>query len=113
MIRNLASEEFVKAVRQERDELLDVYFNSNKNSLVQSLIESMELEPSKRAILKEIIKTSLADGFSILLNGLEGNTFLGEKQQGYTVEDEEGNIISDGNIGELTDIYLHEKQIII
>ena len=65
------------------------------------MIESLDLSIEKKATMQRIVDTILTDAFYGILLGLDGAGALGTNQQGYTIRDEEGVLITEANGGEL------------
>ena len=93
--------EFVKCFKDQKEELLAMYCGGSSQTAVGSMIESLDLSEEKKATMQRIVNTILTDAFYGILLGLGGAGALGTKQQGYTIRDEEGGLITAADDGEL------------
>jgi hypothetical protein len=93
--------EFVKSFKDQKEELLAMYCDGTSQTAVGSMIESLDLSIEKKATMQRIVDTILTDAFYGILLGLDGAGALGTKQQGYTIHDEEGVLITAADDGEL------------
>ncbi len=92
--------EFVAAFRAERDALLIQYADGAATSVAKR-IQSLNLPQEKRDQITSILDDVLSDAFYTILMGLDGAGSLGGVQQGYTISDEAGNVITHWNDGEI------------
>ncbi|MBF2503999.1 hypothetical protein [Listeria marthii] len=87
----MSTEEFVKNVHKEKDNLLRAYFE-NQNSEVSNQINTMELTAKQKEKLNKALDIALSDLCFTLLSALDGATSLGSLEQSdYTLYDEDGN----------------------
>jgi hypothetical protein len=93
--------EFVKCFKQQKDELLTMYCGGSTQTAVGSMIESLGLTDEKKATMQRIVDTILTDAFYGILLGLDGAATLGAKQQGYSIRDAKGVLITAADDGEL------------
>ncbi|MBE7497373.1 MAG: hypothetical protein HS117_20710 [Verrucomicrobiaceae bacterium] len=90
------AQQFVAAFKAEKQWLFDHYTKQpNKR------IDALNLSPQQREGLNSLLDDVLRDAFYTILMGLDGAASIGGIQQGYTVSDESGNVITRSNDGEL------------
>ena len=103
----MTPEEFVKAVRDEKESLLDIYFDRKPNpyegivpkSDVAEMIKQLNLDKHQKEILFKIVEGSLRDLSCTLLFALDGEASLGdEMQQCFDLRDEDGNQLTGGEL---------------
>ena len=94
----MTPKEFVENFFKERNELLSSYFDEKSSSDVSKLIIELGLEKEKVEKLKEILKEVLRDAFYTTLLGLDGEAQIGGRQETYKILDEDGNILTGGEI---------------
>ncbi len=78
-----------------------MYCGGSSQTAVGSMIESLELTSEKKVIMQRIVDSILTDAFYGILLGLDGAATLGTNQQGYTIHDEAGVLITAADDGEL------------
>jgi hypothetical protein len=93
-------EEFVGALKRERDSLLATYLTPEPASEVGALLAQAGLDSRQRESVHAALDAALTDAFYTILLGLDGAASIGGIQQRYRIEDESGAIVSEGN-GEL------------
>ena len=91
---------FVLAWKRECEAMLDSYRAPEPTTQVGTLLAQAGLSNSQRDIVHSALNVALTDAFYTILLGLDGAASLGGLQQSYRIEDEAGNVISEGN-GEL------------
>lgn len=94
----MTPEEFVKGFYLEKQQLVDLYFNSAEQTAVSELIRSLDLDPEKKQVLKKIVDVALTDALYTILLGLDGEAQIGDHQETYSLQDEEGNELAGGEI---------------
>ncbi len=94
----MKAEEFVKLFYKEKELFLKEYFSNNSETEVKSMIDSLNLDNNQQRTLLKILDSSFSDIFYSILLGLDGASSLGGVQQVYEIKDEEGNVISVGDI---------------
>lgn len=90
------AQQFVAAFKAEKDRFLD-RLTKHPNKRIQSL----NLTPEQREELDTLLNDVLRDVFYTILMGLDGAASIGGIQQGYTISDEQGNVITRSDDGEL------------
>ena len=83
------SEEFAKAWKAEMETFLSDEYIAMKAEMLN--IGSNELASCRR-----MLSEALSDAFYTLLLGLDGSASIGGVKMPYQIQDERGNIISDG-----------------
>jgi len=90
----MATREFVKACKEERDALLALYIDRSSRSKVGAHLDAAELSPKQRTEVLAALDTALTDAFYTLLMGIAGTGTLGGSQQEYRLVDEHSRPIS-------------------
>jgi hypothetical protein len=90
------AQQFVAAFKAEKDWLFDHYTKQPHKR-----IDALNLSPQQRQELNALLNDVLRDTFYTILMGLDGAASIGGIQQGYTISDESGNVITRSNDGEL------------
>jgi hypothetical protein len=93
--------EFVQCFKDQKEELLAMYCGGTSQTSAGAMIESLDLSNEKKATMQRIVDTILTDAFYGILLGLDGAGALGTKQQGYSIRDEAGVLITAADDGEL------------
>lgn len=101
--------EFVEGCYKEMLSIKDTCLKPNKYQ-VSYLREELNLNSTQKLIFDELIETLLTDTFYTILLGLDGATSLGDKQQSYSIKDENGNILEEGEIESLAYEYFYEQR---
>ncbi|NWK57724.1 hypothetical protein HW115_19050 [Verrucomicrobiaceae bacterium N1E253] len=96
----MTAEEFVANFKAEKDISLSLYL-SDEPTEVSERFKALESAQDKRKAIEGIIDTILTDTYYSILLGLDGAASIGDEQQGYTIHDEEGSVITDAQDGEL------------
>jgi hypothetical protein len=106
----MTSEDFVKNFYLERKSLVDLYLSSSKNSDVSKLIADLQLDEQKTERLRQVLNGVLRDAFYTTLLGLDGEAQIGERQETYKIEDENGNELTGGEIEGFAWEYFHNNK---
>jgi hypothetical protein len=106
----MTPEDFVKNFYLERKSLVDLYLSSNNNSDVSILISDLQLGEQKTERLRQILNGVLRDAFYTTLLGLDGEAQIGEQQETYKIEDENGNELTGGEIESYAWEYFHDNK---
>jgi len=106
----MTPKEFVRGFYLEREALIDLYFNSKKQTDVTDLISSLQLDIEKKEILRKVLKATLRDAFYTVLLGLDGEANIGGWQETFKITDQEGNEISGGDIETFAWEYFHNEK---
>ena len=94
----MTPKQFAEGFYLEKEKLIDLYFSSNKQTAVSELIKSPNLDPKSKLVLKKVVDGALTDAFYTILLGLDGEAQIGNRQETYSLKDEEGNELSGGEI---------------
>ena len=89
--------EFVDGFAREKRSLLELYLKGPDTEVARKIAE-LALPPEKQHILVEIIDGALTDAFYSILLGLDGAASIGGRQVDYQLRDEEGAVLTDGEI---------------
>lgn len=112
----MTSQDFAKAFYDEKENLLDVYFERKPypyadvapKSDVTELIKRLHLDKEQKDILFKILDGALRDTMYTILLALDGSASLGnEMQQMFGLTDEHGNKLTDGELEEHAYEYFH------
>ncbi len=104
----MTTEEFVKGFYQEKQDIMDMYFEENNKTAVNTLLKSMNLSEEQYRILKKAFDIAFTDIFYSILLGLEGSASIGGIQETYDLRDEKGNQLNNGDIGGIAYEYFQE-----
>jgi len=107
----MTADEFVKAFYQERQSLIDTYFNADSKTDVSLLIQSLNLDDKGTERLRQILNSALRDTFYTILLGLDGEASIGNKQIMYKLFDEENNELTGGEIEAFAYEYFHNNKL--
>jgi Elongation factor Tu C-terminal domain len=107
----MTADEFVKAFYQERQSIIDTYFNADNESDVSELIQSLNLDDKGTERLRQILNDALRDTFYTILLGLDGEASIGDKQIMYKLFDEENNELTGGEIEAFAYEYFHNNKL--
>jgi hypothetical protein len=88
------AKEFVACWKREKDNLLNIFTDPIRESVVAMDIASLGLTSQQRVKLKMIIDVILTDTLFTMLLGLDGEANIGGVQTTYTIKDEKGNEVS-------------------
>ncbi len=105
----MTPKQFAEGFYLEKQHLIDLYFNSTEQTVVSELIKSLDLDTEKKLVLKKIVDGALTDGFYTILLGLDGETQIGNRQEVYSLQDEEGNELTGGEIEACAWEYFQDK----
>jgi hypothetical protein len=107
----MTPEEFVKNFYLERKTLVDLYLNADNETDVSKLIADLQLDEQKTEKLRQILNGVLRDAFYTTLLGLDGEAQIGERQETYKIEDENGNELTGGEIEGFAWEYFHNNKL--
>jgi hypothetical protein len=105
----MTPKQFVEGFFFEKQHLMDLYFNSNEQTAVFELIKSLDLDPERKQILKKVVDGALTDAFYTILLGLDGEAQIGNRHEAYSLQDEEGNELTGGEIENYAWEYFQNK----
>ena len=103
-------EDFVKNFYLERKSLVELYLRADKETDVSKLIADLQLDEQKTEKLRQIINSVLRDSFYTTLLGLDGEAQIGQHQETYKIEDENGNELTGGEIESNAWEYFHNNK---
>ncbi len=106
----MTSEEFVNNFYLEKKSLVDLYLSSGNETDVSKLIADLQLDEQKTERLRQILNGVLTDAFYTILLGLDGEALIGERQELYKIEDENGNELTRGEIEGFAWEYFHNNK---
>ena len=105
----MTAEEFVNNCYKEKQEMLKIYFDKEKETQVGNQIKNIV---SKGSILndevKGLVNSVMNEVFYTILLGLDGETSLGDIQMQYKVYDENDNLL-DGIDSYAYDLFMNEE----
>lgn len=102
------AEEFVKNCHKEKQEMLKVYFDKEKETQVGNQIKNIISKGISNDEVKELINSVMNEVFYTMLLGLEGEASLGDVQMQYKVYDEDDNLL-EGIEGYAYDAFMDEE----
>ena len=108
--KKMTREEFVKNFYLERKSLVELYLSFDKETDVSKLIVDLHLDEQKTENIRQILNGVLRDAFYTTLLGLDGAAQIGERQETYKIEDENGNILTGGQIEIFAWEYFHNNK---
>ncbi|KYG83156.1 hypothetical protein AWW67_06965 [Roseivirga seohaensis] len=89
---------------------MDLYLSSDSEIDVSKLIADLQLDEQKTEKIRQILNGVLRDAFYTTLLGLDGEAQIGERQETYKIEDENGNEITGGEIESYAWEYFHNNK---
>lgn len=105
----MTSKQFAEGFYLEKQQLMNLYFNSAEQTAASELIKSLDLDPESKQVLKKIVDGVLTDALYTILLGLDGEAQIGNRQEAYSLQDEEGNELAGGEIEEHAWEYFQNK----
>lgn len=87
------AEEFVKNCHKEKQKMLKVYFDKEKETQVGNQIKNIISKGISNDEVKELINSVMNEVFYTMLLGLEGEASQGDVQMQYKVYDEDDNLL--------------------
>lgn len=87
------AEEFVNNCYKEKQEMLKIYFDEEKETQVGNQIKSIVSKGIPNGEVKELVDSVMNEVFYTILLGLDGETSLGDVQMQYKVYDENDNLL--------------------
>ena len=104
----MIAEDFVKNCYKEKQEMLKMYFDKEKETQVGNQIKNIISKGISSDELKKMINSVMNEVFYTMLLGLDGETSLGDVQMQYKVYDENDNLI-DGIESYAYDAFMDEE----
>ncbi|MFJ1365261.1 hypothetical protein ACILDU_02295 [Capnocytophaga canimorsus] len=89
------AEEFVALCFQEKESTLQEYFNTGSQTKVSKIINALIKSGMQKNDLYALVDLILSETYYTLLLGLDGEASLGNKQVGYKIFDEKGNLLNE------------------
>ena len=86
-------EEFVKNCHQEKQEMLKIYFDKEKETQVGNKIKNIVSKGISNDEIKQLLELVMNEVFYTILLGLDGETSLGNVQMQYKLYDEDDNLL--------------------
>ena len=87
------AEAFVNNCYKEKQEMLKIYFDEEKETQVGNQIKSIVSKGIPNDEVKELVDSVMNEVFYTILLGLDGETSLGDVQMQYKVYDENDNLL--------------------
>lgn len=94
----MTPKQLARAVAAEKNAMLREYFAKRSQTSVAQRINELDLTPAHRRRLRRILDEAMTDLCYTLLLALDGEASLGGIQQSFTVTDEDGNILTNGEL---------------
>jgi len=102
------AKEFVRNVYQDKEYMVNLYFDAGSETAVGQLINSLEINTEQKTKLRAIIDGALTDAYYSLLLGLDGCASIGGLEQtDFQLFDEEGNELTGGEIEAYASEFFH------
>ena len=102
------AEAFVNNCYKEKQEMLKIYFDEEKETQVGNQIKSIISKGIPNDEVKELVDSVMNEVFYTILLGLDGETSLGDVQMQYKVYDETDNLL-DGIESYAYDSFMNEE----
>jgi len=94
----MSPEEFVSCVAREKDDIHAMSLDHNSGSATAVLFNSLNLTTEQKTILTKALDGVLTDAYYSFLLALDGAGSLGGLQTDYELKDEDGNLLSRGEL---------------
>ena len=91
----MTGEEFVNNCHREKQEMLKIYFDKEKETPVGNQIKNISSKGVSDDEVKKLVDSVMNEVLYTILLGLDGETSLGDVQMQYKVYDENDNLIED------------------
>lgn len=89
----MTAEEFVNNCYKEKQEMLKIYFDKEKETQIGNQIKSIVSKGISNDEVKELVDSVMNEVFYTILLGLDGETSLGDIQIQYKIYDENDNLL--------------------
>lgn len=96
--KNMKPDEFAACVAKEKDSLIATFSDPESGSSVAARINAMGLTKEQKNAIASVLDCALTDAFYTLLLGLDGAASLGGQQQDYELRDEDGTLLTGGEL---------------
>ena len=87
----MTAEEFVRAVKEEKDNTVAMYFSDTSETQVGQMIRELEKNGAPKEKIHALVDAVLNENCYTLLLAIDGEASLGNIQQQYKLLDEEGS----------------------
>ena len=95
----MTPEEFARGVAAQRDTALEIYFKDPPTTAVGMQIKALKLNAPQMTAFRRILSDAMTDMCYALLLGLDGSASIGDlTQQQFQLADEEGNVLTGGEL---------------
>jgi hypothetical protein len=94
----MSTDEFVNCFVDERNSMVQRYFDADGTTAVGTMISSLQLDSDKLGVLRQIIDGVLGDAFYNVLLALDGEASLGGRQIQYHLSDDSGEELTGGDL---------------
>ena len=102
------AEAFVNNCYKEKQEMLKIYFDEEKETQVGNQIKSIVSKGISNDEVKGLVDSVMNEVFYTILLGLDGETSLGDVQMQYKVYDENDNLL-DGIESYVYESFMNEE----
>jgi hypothetical protein len=93
----MTSRDFALLCKAEKESLVNTYFDAT-DTAAGTLIHDLELTPAQMTRMRQVVDAILSDAIYALLLGLDGAASIGGSQQPYELRDEQGNLLTGGQL---------------
>jgi hypothetical protein len=113
----MTTEDFVRGFRQQKDEMLQMYFADTSDASVVSVgthIRSMRLSVEQSETMRKLLDQALTDAFYSMLLAFDGCARIGSlQQQSFQIQSEDGSLVcrGDGEVEGLAYEYFHTQNV--
>lgn len=91
----MTAKEFVKAVKEEKQNVMSVYFSNVSETKVGQMIQELINMGVPNEFLFQFVDTILNENYYHLMLALDGEASLGNVQMAYKLFDEDGKELTD------------------
>ena len=91
----MTAEEFVNNCYKEKQKMLKIYFDREKETQVGNQIKNIISKGISNDEVKELVDSVMNEVFYTILLGLDGETTLGDVQMQYKVYDGNDNLLDE------------------
>ena len=104
----MKAEEFVNNCFKEKQEMLKLYFDREKETQVGKQIKSIVSKGVSNDEIKKLLDSVMNEVFYTILLGLDGETSLGDVQMQYKIYDENDDLLEEIE-SYAYDLFMNEK----
>lgn len=87
----MTAEEFVRAVKEEKNDTVEMYFSDDAETQVGQMIRDLIKDGAPKEKLRDLVDAVLNEHCYSLLLAIDGEASLGNIQQQYKLYDEDNN----------------------